>query len=147
MEIPNSLYIFTDSHQSNYLFGNNTGSSFTVQLLGDISLTPGEWECGLKQLRIQRASDVTGFFLINSDIVGFTSAYGDPHNILRSFDIPQQSKQAITTDVWEYNDVYYMPVIRKNISSIHFDIWGVGRNIQPPIQRVWCVLHFRKKKN
>lgn len=137
------MYLFISSEASRQWYAGPSANSFTITLPKQLAF-PGDWECCLKELRINRDSDLEGLFYVCCDIVEASISGGVEASVLRTFDLEQKAPQAPQGDRFIFENGYYFTLNKTNLTRINIYITDISLNLVKGFQKVHCVLHLRK---
>ncbi|MEE8208625.1 MAG: hypothetical protein V3T88_06710 [Nitrosomonadaceae bacterium] len=158
-----NMYIFADSQQDITYFPRNTASHFAIKLTKPVNLDSGAWGLAVKELRVHRESNVSGYYALTIDCTQPFPSHGTENRVLRTFSLQKQKESKSTPvvtpdtlsrtsskesqhieDIFDFNPGYYMPLHIRNINNLYVDILPVDGSPTDNIIKIWCVLHLKQ---
>lgn len=139
------MYIYASSEESRKWFLPPSGSSFTITLPKHLDCS-GEWECCLKELRLDRDKNLEGLFYICSDIVQASIVCGTETSMLRGFDLVAKTAANDCKDICIFDNSYYLPINKGSLGRINISIKDALLGVTGGFREVHCLLHLRKVK-
>lgn len=138
------MYIYASSEDSKRWFTSSFTNGFTITLPRNFSYEE-EWECCLKELRIESDKSLEGLFYVCCDLVQPSIACGTEASVLRVIDLDQQVGNGSKTDKFIFQDSHYFPINKRQLDYINIYIKDITLNsLGKGVKKIHCVLHLRR---